>query len=198
MNRVARAVRQIRGAVACLGILVGCDAREPESRGREEPLGGVNTDSWQLREGGKVDVASNGFRCIVSIQESEAGHVVCRLDEGPPFVHALSQAPRQREPMLNKGSWLVLVFAPASVADMDSVASALAVVCQRSGAVELGLRPFLAYDETKSWYGDFGSPESPLWIAIKEGKVLTTRKGVLKKEQMNELLGVLLDERPDG
>ncbi|MBO0696924.1 MAG: hypothetical protein J2P46_00890 [Zavarzinella sp.] len=94
--------------------------------------------------------------------------------------------------MLDQGKWLVLAFAPASISDMASISPAIRAVCRMGGTVQLGLRPFLDYDEANSWYGKYGSPESPLWIAIRDGKVLRGKKGELKPEQIEELLNLLL------
>src|SRR5262249_5834100 len=70
------------------------------------------------------------------------------FENAPPFVHGLALNPDKREPELNKGTWLVLVFATASQNDVRSIVTAVRGVKKLDRDVQLGLRPFRDYDET--------------------------------------------------
>jgi hypothetical protein len=93
------------------------------------------------------------------------------LDDAPPpaFVHMLQMAPRQREPDLDRGAWLVLVFSPVSAPDVRSIKEAIGAVQRVGRGIQLGIRPFYDYEETLTWYGRYGDPESPLWVIINRG-----------------------------
>jgi hypothetical protein len=109
----------------------------------------------------------------VYLQVDASGREVVTLANAPPYVHALEMAPARREPELDRGDWLVLVFAVASVPDVRAVREAVKAGRVFGGRVQVGVRPFGDYDETEAWCGSYGGTrESPLWLVLRDGRVV--------------------------
>ena len=93
-------------------------------------------------------------------------------------------APAAREPELERGNWLVLAFAVVSVPDVACIPRAVQAVQTFEGKVQLGIRPFNDYDESRTWYQAYGNPESPLWLVVRNGVVVHEEKGPRSVEQV--------------
>jgi hypothetical protein len=100
----------------------------------------------------------------------------------PPFVHGLEQAPAEREPMLDRGTWLVMAFGYFSPNDFACIV--LAVQCalnlaDKGKPLQLGVRPFWRYEESKTWLGfEDDVIASPVWAVYKDGVLLGMETGL--------------------
>jgi len=112
----------------------------------------------------------------------------------PQYVHALPPKPARIEPELGKGVWLVVVFSIMSTRDVKCLSGAIRVVGRRKDGMQLGIRPFLDYDETKSWLDGFWSTMSPLWVVIKDGKVIHIDEGPYSEEGLLAMLKRVVPE----
>lgn len=111
------------------------------------------------------------------------------LHEKPSYCHALPMAPSSREPALNCGNWLVLVFAVWSGSDIMSMDTALAAVKGFNGKVQLGVRPFDQYTELKTWCPEARtSYQSPIWLLFQDGQMVAEFYGPQSKDQLIEII----------
>ncbi len=100
----------------------------------------------------------------------------------PPFIHGLEQAPLEREPMLNRGTWLVMAFGFFSTSDF--VCIDLAVQCalnlaDKGKPIQLGVRPFWRYEEMGTWLGaEYNNCSSPVWAVYQDGVLLGMETGL--------------------
>lgn len=107
-------------------------------------------------------------------------------------IHALPMAPIRREPILDKGTWVVVVFSLVSVPDVESAVNAVHVIDSRDDNINLGVRPFLRYDETNAWYKPYGDRASPLWLIIQDGKVVHETKGMKLRSEVSQMIADVL------
>lgn len=119
---------------------------------------------------------------------------VFEVTGAPPFVHALPPKPERMEQELKDGVWLVVVFAVVSIRDVKCLPEAIRAVGRRKDKMQLGIRPFLDYDETKSWLDGFRSTLSPLWVVIKDGKVIHIDEGPYSEEGLLAMLKRIIPE----
>jgi hypothetical protein len=134
----------------------------------------------------RTDSSRNG---TLLASDPESGVSVCYdADQGlisfqgvPASVRPLRIRPARREADLDKDTWLVLVFAITSDSDVRSIFPAISAASKLGEGILLGIRPFADYDEAKTWYKEYGNRESPLWIVIQNGKVMTEEKGTLSE-----------------
>ena len=92
------------------------------------------------------------------------------LEGEPPYCRVLPMAPVEREPELNRGLWLVLLFAAWSGPDRRAIPVALSVVKGFQGQVQLGIRKFSDHAEIKTWCPEVREQwGSPIWLILRDG-----------------------------
>jgi hypothetical protein len=99
----------------------------------------------------------------------------------PPFIHGLEQSPAEREPMLSKGTWLVMAygfFSSNDVACIDPAVQRVMNLVDKGHPIQLGVRPFGQYEEQRTWLGAEYNYESPFWVVYRDGNVLGTANGL--------------------
>jgi hypothetical protein len=160
---------------------IGCN-RERDSHIDQPP-----TTRSEQEDDRTLGVVSHDGRLKVYTRPVGFNKLELILDGAPEFVHALEMAPKAREPELDRGTWLVLVFAVVSVPDTRCILTAVSSG-EELKRIEVGLRPFADYDDTKTWYGEYGSIESPLWLVMRNGKVLGSKKGVHSKVEILDFI----------
>ena len=129
---------------------------------------------------------SQGERKSYSLRYSKtADQFEVGFHEEPSYCHALPMAPSSREPELNCGNWIILVFAVWSGPDIASIDTALAAVKKFNGKVQLGIRPFDQYTEIKAWCPQARvSYQSPIWLLFQEGQMVTELHGPQSEDQL--------------
>jgi hypothetical protein len=87
-----------------------------------------------------------------------------------PSCVGLPMRPQRFEPELNTGEWLVLAYAVWSKSDLDSIQLAIKVRARLNREIKLGVRPFNAFDEFKSWCPGLRKEyRSPIWLVFRDG-----------------------------
>jgi hypothetical protein len=105
--------------------------------------------------------------------------------EDEPYGKALAAAPAQREPELDQGLWLVMVFAAWSVPDINAIQVALDVARHFGGRINLGVRPLDNFEENAAWLPDVKDTGlSPLWIGLNDGRVCMSKHGLLTAQEL--------------
>ncbi len=105
--------------------------------------------------------------------------------EDEPHGKALAAAPAQREPELDQGLWLVMVFAAWSVPDIKAIQVALDVARHFGGRINLGVRPLDNFEENESWLpAAENAGGSPLWIVLNDGRVCMSKHGLLTSQEL--------------
>jgi hypothetical protein len=98
-------------------------------------------------------------------------------------------APVEREPELNSGLWLVLVFAVWSGPDRTAVDTALSVAKEFRGEVRLGIRPFDKAEEALAWCPELKLRRtSPIWLILNNGKLERATFGPQTVEQLRAMI----------
>jgi hypothetical protein len=169
--------------------LWGCEGGIASKQPNSNPVDGAEQATWKLAvfdPKGKLKVYTRGIG---------PDKLELSLVDAPPYVHALEMAPPRREPELNRGTWLVLAYLVVSVPDARCIITAVRAAEKLDGKVQLGLRPLADYDETMTWYGDYGSLESPLWLVMHDGIVLRAEKGVRSEEEIIKLVKSSLQQQ---
>ena len=116
-------------------------------------------------------------------RNSEQQPVIVMEDE--PYGKALAAAPAQREPELDQGLWLVMVFAAWSAPDINAIQVALDVARHFGGRINLGVRPLDNFDENEAWLPDVQDTGlSPLWIGLNDGRVCMSKHGLLTVQEL--------------
>lgn len=161
-----------------LVLLIGCDDKE-----RTQALATTS----------KVEKARFSFE-VENLDQSGKKVRIVLHNEGP-FVHALPMAPGRLESQVKKETWLLLTSGAFSVPDLQNINVAVAVINGYCGRIQLGVRPFLAYDEIRAWFPEYGGESaSPLWVVLRDGKVLAWHAGLLQEKELvdfiNEALGI--------
>jgi len=111
------------------------------------------------------------------------------FEDEPAYCKALVMSPLAKESELTQGLWLVLLFAVWSVPDRSNIGVALSVVKEFNGKVFLGVRPFDNHDEIKKWCPEVKEKYgSPIWLVMKNGKLLKERTGLYSKEELKNLI----------
>lgn len=111
-----------------------------------------------------------------------------QFENAPQFVHALPPKPNKIEQELAKDAWLVIVFPVVSSRAVECIPRAIEAIKNQKKVIQLGVRPFVDRNETRTWFGEYGSASSPLWIIYKEGKVIHTDHGPLTDEEIADML----------
>ena len=124
-----------------------------------------------------------------SLRYSKTGDLFeVEFHEEPSYCHVLPMAPSSREPALNCGYWMVLLFAVWSAPDITSIDTALAAVEGFNGKIQLGIRPFDQYTEMKAWCPEArGSYRSPIWLLFQEGQMVTEFHGPQSEDQLAKI-----------
>jgi hypothetical protein len=123
------------------------------------------------------------------IQIIPNGQYKLLLEREPEYCKALAMSPLKREPELEQGLWLILVFAVWSVPDRTCIDLALSVIKEFKGDVLLGVRPFDNYTEFNIWCPEVKEKYgSPIWLVLNNGNLLKEMVGVYSKEQLVQLL----------
>ncbi|MBD0372211.1 MAG: hypothetical protein ICV60_15320 [Pyrinomonadaceae bacterium] len=115
------------------------------------------------------------------------GRPIVELEDEPPYCRALRAAPPAREPELNTGLWLVMVFAAWSIYDIRAIQVALDAARRFDGKIKLGLRPFYASEEHAAWCPDLKEDDgNPLWIVLRDGEMCMKRHGFPTVDELAE------------
>jgi len=94
------------------------------------------------------------------------------LEGEPDYCHVLATAPNEREPELNEGRWLILLYAAWSGPDRRAITVALSVVQEFHGDVQLGIRQFSDHDEFRKLHPKVKERwRSPVWLILEDGRV---------------------------
>jgi hypothetical protein len=128
-----------------------------------------------------------------SVRAAPDGRYEVMLKGEPTYCKALPGTPSELRQELDRGLWLVLLFAVWSGPDREAVQTALSVVKQFDGKVQLGLRPFDRHEEITALWPDvkerFGSP---IWLVLRDGELLEQHVGAFGRRAVTDWLrGVL-------
>jgi uncharacterized protein (TIGR02996 family) len=96
----------------------------------------------------------------------------------------LTMAPRQLEPHLATGRWLVIAWAIWSVPDRGAISQALTP----RWPVRVALRPFDDFAEFKTWCDLPDNTASPLWLRLDNGKLTRYHARVNSPDEIAEFL----------
>lgn len=109
------------------------------------------------------------------------------LEGEPPYCRVLPMAPVEREPELNQGLWLVLLFAAWSGPDRRAIPIALSVVKGFQGRVRLGIRKFSDHTEQKTWCPEVREKwGGPIWLMLRDGELREELTGLRSEEQLRD------------
>ncbi|MGD9646888.1 MAG: hypothetical protein AB7U73_14325 [Pirellulales bacterium] len=148
--------------VACV---VGCDRPNAASRSQ------VARDSTAVPISFRPIFRNErtGLRVYCVNDDSKASDFI--LQNVPANVVSLPSAPNQREEVLNKGTWLVAVCALWSMDDIRAVSTAVDAATVLGPRINVGIRPFVDYDEIKTWCPEFATHGStPHWLVLVDGE----------------------------
>jgi len=134
------------------------------------------------------------------------------FSDEPSYIHALKMAPDSIESELKSGLWLIVVFPVWSGPDRHSVRAALACAKDYAGKFQLGVRPCDYHEEIYKWWPGGEAPSrsdpvltvlggprrnvhissdhssSPIWLVMRDGRVVYQEAGPRSKEQLSELI----------
>lgn len=128
-----------------------------------------------------------GVTLFIRPLEGERSELLLR--GAPPNVLTLKMAPRERESELNDGKWLVMAVAPVSGPDLACIPLAVKALRASRSNIKVGIRPFSAYDEIRSWVPGYDrNMESPFWVLLENGKVVGLRNGRLSEEDIRKMI----------
>jgi hypothetical protein len=173
-------------AVLLVVLVAGCNNNKDTSNNAQTlETRGVRDSSWEaVHFRGAV-----AFRAYTKLTASSK--VELAFEEAPSFVHALSMAPEHLEPQLKHGKWLVLVYATWSILDVQSIPTAIECISKLDRDIQLGIRPFVSYDEMYSWYPEYdGCAESPYWMFLSDGVLLQMTTGPLDVGQLTKFINI--------
>jgi hypothetical protein len=128
----------------------------------------------------------------LKIRHTDDGRYELHIKGAPPFVHSLPSRPEAIEPELKQGTWLIIVCSVVNDRGLHCVSPAIHAIEKRKSPINFGVRLFEEYDETKTWYKEYGWTAEPLWIVMKDGKVIHETKGVF--EDVDKMLNQVLPE----
>lgn len=170
---------------------LGCRESSEVSPQGSTPFRNQSLVEASLMEGdGLIQDVNKDFKFRHREISSEPLRFELTLEDAPPYVHALEMAPRAKEPKLDSGTWMVLTYAIFSVPDQKCIGVAVRGTGRYGGCVQLGLRPYLDYDEIKNWYPHYdGRPVHPLWLILKDGKVQREQEGPLSEDDVVKFIG---------
>lgn len=132
------------------------------------------------------------FRLIASA----SGQPRVLLEGEPSYCKALEAAPSVREPVLNRGRWLVVTFAAWSMPDVRQAEMALEVVKRLGGPLQLGIRPFNDADDLHAWLPEVSSTGlTPIWVLLTEGQVTGAHHGLLQPAELIAFIERSVSER---
>jgi hypothetical protein len=139
----------------------------------------------------------------------------------PAYIHALKMAPESMEAELNSGIWLVAVFPVWSAPARNSVVTAISSAKYFDGRFQLGVRPFDYHEEIVKWWPGIDRPPAagttvedrdvserreihistdhsrlPIWLVLRDGKVIFQGVGPQTKEQLIKLMRAVLASAP--
>ena len=111
------------------------------------------------------------------------------LQNVPSNVFSLPSAPSQREEVLNKGTWLIGVFGLWSIDDILAIRTAVDAAEKLGPEVNVGIRPFVDYEEIKTWCPEFVSHGStPHWLVLVDGEFRGQAIGILDANALVEFV----------
>lgn len=115
------------------------------------------------------------------------------FENAPSFVHSLPMAPLVREPELKQGTWVVIAVNVGSAPDVNSIGTAVKCLRKYKGRIQLGVRPFVEYEEITKWFPEYGNNfGSPLWLVLQDGKVRGWEAMPLTEEEFESFLSKTL------
>ncbi len=135
------------------------------------------------------------------------------FSDEPEYIHALQMAPKEMEPELSSGIWLVVTFPVWCGPARDSVRAALCCAKGYSGMFQLGVRPLYFHQEIYNWWPSSETPpaaetslavrnepprleirlstdssSNPIWLVLQDGQVTYQGIGPRSKEQLSQLM----------
>jgi hypothetical protein len=149
--------------------------------------GCVNDESNPLAGRGDIKEEKFTYRVIQIDAKKNVWSVI--FENAPSFVHPLPMAPLARESELNRGTWVVIAANVGSVPDVNGIGMAVKCLRKYGGKIQLGVRPFVEYEEINKWFPDYGNNfGSPLWLVLRDGKVCGWEAMPFTEEQFKRFL----------
>ena len=119
---------------------------------------------------------------------SDLGYQVV-LHDAFEWCYPLEMAPDGREPELNSGDWLVLLFAVWSGPDLDCIRAVLDAAGLIGRSVSVGIRPYDDSSEARTWIPEVQELRgSPIWVLIRDGAIRWIDVGRLT---VDEIVGMV-------
>jgi hypothetical protein len=116
---------------------------------------------------------------------SNENELTLSFDNAPENVRPLPMKPKQREPILNRSVWVVMACATWSQNDLADMPEAIRAAKLLNPRASFGIRLFDDYEEIKSWFPEYpNSFGSPLWVILRDGKVVEWREGCMKRDEI--------------
>jgi hypothetical protein len=151
------------------------------------------------------------------VEVDEHGRWKVVFFDEPKYIRALMIAPEAREPELESGAWLIVVFAVWSGHDRRAVCDAVAFAKEYGGVFQLGARPYDFPEELRSWWPQPSAPiigksiltlvdepdrkeihisgdptGSPAWLILKDGQVVHQAVGRRSKSELRQMVQGIL------
>lgn len=102
------------------------------------------------------------------------------LRRAPANVTSLPMAPKELEPELRRGSWIVFNFPVWSVPDRRHIPEVMRLAKRLGRSVRFGIRPYDSEAEFASWCpGAPTGPMSPIWVVLENGRLVDSVVGYL-------------------
>lgn len=116
-----------------------------------------------------------------------------------PLAHAhilpLKMAPMKREPLLDSGTWLILLFAVWSAPDREQIATLMELDQQLLKGLQFGVRPFDDRVEFGSWCPALSDEwGSPIWLLLRDGEVAGKLVGIREKPALEDWIKSVLGD----
>jgi hypothetical protein len=136
-------------------------------------------------------------RINYSVDAAPDGRYDFLLKDEPLYCKSLPGTPLELRQELARGLWLVLVFAVWSGPDREAVQTALSAVKLFGGRVQLGLRAFDRHEEVRAlWPHVKESLGSPIWLILRDGKLLEEHVGAFSRRVVTNWLRQVLRHEP--
>jgi hypothetical protein len=114
-------------------------------------------------------------------------------DHAHAYVLPLKMAPVKREPVLDRGTWLILLFAVWSAPDREQIATLMEIDQQLTKDLQFGVRPFDDRLEFRSWCPTLSDEwGSPIWLLLRDGEVAGKLVGTREKPELEHWITTVL------
>lgn len=130
---------------------------------------------------------------LMNLRMNETGeYAVVDSNTGKFYCQALPIAPESREPELNSGFWLVLVFAVWNEPETKAIEVAMSAAEAVGRGFKLGIRPTGDHEEIMTWCPNvrrkYDFYDTPLWLVFHNGQLVEQYEGQLSKEMVINIL----------